>query len=212
MIRSLTYSDRLQQETLFRQMFRGRARTFSERLGWNVKVEQGMECDRYDGLPTVRYLIATDAAERVVGSLRLLPTTGETMLRNEFAAYFGELSGLEGPGTWECTRFCTHPRAGDSSHAGAAISAELLITLCQFAMDFGIERIVGVYEAPMVRVYRRIGWCPRGIARNHSEAGDLRVGVWDVSRIALQSMKKAQMNALGGPIVVPHMARAVGEL
>lgn len=205
-IRSLTYSDRLHHETLFRQMFRGRARTFAERLGWKVSVERGMERDRYDTLPSVRYLVATDSAETVVGSLRLLPTTGDTMLRNEFAAYFRELTDFADPATWECTRFCTHPHNVEDTGTGSSISIDLLIGLCEFSMSCGIERIVGVYEAPMVRIYRRIGWSPRAIGRSHPQAGGLLVGAWDVSHDALATMKERRGGSPHGPCLPNYTA------
>jgi N-acyl-L-homoserine lactone synthetase len=199
MIRILNYSDRLQHASLFQQMFQGRARTFSDRLGWKVSVEQGMECDLYDTLPSVHYLVATDTTETVIGSLRLLPTTGEIMLRKEFAAYFDGLPDFLDPATWECTRFCTHLHEGENPGAWTATSADLLISLCEFSMGHGIERIVGVYEAPMARIYRRIGWSPREIARHHSVAGDLLVGVWHVSREVLGAMRERRMDLPKAP-------------
>jgi acyl homoserine lactone synthase len=65
---------------LIDQMFRLRARVFAERLKWDVTVIDGKERDRFDDLGPV-YLIHTDEEGRTVrGSLRLLPTTGPTLL------------------------------------------------------------------------------------------------------------------------------------
>ncbi|WP_274534398.1 acyl-homoserine-lactone synthase [Methylobacterium indicum] len=66
-------------------MFRARAVIFHERLGWAVAVRDGWETDRYDWHEDPVYAVTADAEHRLTGSLRVLPTTGETMLRTEFA-------------------------------------------------------------------------------------------------------------------------------
>jgi acyl homoserine lactone synthase len=65
-------------------MFRNRALTFSERLGWEVVVKDGYERDVFDDA-TPLYLVSVDPeTEQYWGSLRLLPTTGPNMLRDVF--------------------------------------------------------------------------------------------------------------------------------
>ncbi len=66
-------------------MFRNRAETFSNRLGWEVVVKDGYERDRFDDANPL-YLVSVDPdTEEYWGSLRLLPTTGPNMLRDVFA-------------------------------------------------------------------------------------------------------------------------------
>ena len=70
---------------LIDQMFQMRARVFRDRLRWNVNVVEGRERDKYDDEGPV-YLIYTDErAREVKGSLRLLPTTGPTLLADIFS-------------------------------------------------------------------------------------------------------------------------------
>ena len=99
----------------------------------------------------------------MTGSLRLLPSTGETMLRHEFAAMFDEPVDFGSPTAWECSRLCIHPRASTSmsSTAFQTVSTELLSGLCELALRSGIDQIVGLYDQRMTRVFRRIGWCPQ---------------------------------------------------
>ena len=62
-------------------MFRNRAETFSDRLGWEVVVKDGYERDAFDDANPL-YLVSVDPdTEEYWGSLRLLPTTGPNMLR-----------------------------------------------------------------------------------------------------------------------------------
>jgi N-acyl-L-homoserine lactone synthetase len=76
-------------------MFRNRASVFSERLGWEVTVKDGRERDVFDDENPL-YLISVDPYTGAYwGSLRLLPTTGPNMLRDE-VEQFCIRHGLEG--------------------------------------------------------------------------------------------------------------------
>jgi N-acyl-L-homoserine lactone synthetase len=189
-IRIFTNANQPQHKELFQQMFRGRAVVFYERLRWDVVVRGGLERDRYDCAENPTYIIATNRDGAVVGSLRLLPTIGETMLRNEFSGFFSQPLDVTSTTIWECTRFCVHSTNGGPERASAhSISSELLVGLCHFAISTGIEQIVGLYEAHMARVYRRIGWSPQPLAVARAEVGKLIVGLWDVSHAALDAMR-----------------------
>ncbi|MHC2484652.1 acyl-homoserine-lactone synthase [Rhizobium leguminosarum] len=189
MIELLDSAERDLRPEIFEEMFRARAAVFRDRLGWDVCVRNGMEIDRYDEEEDPIYLVSLNDAGRLTGSLRLLPTTGETMLGNEFASFFDEPVNICSPIVWECTRFCVHPqRTGEESSGGQQVSSELLIGLCQLALASGIEHIVGLYDYGMTRVYRRIGWCPVPFATSRPQVGKLVVGIWNVSHEALNTM------------------------
>jgi acyl homoserine lactone synthase len=86
-------------------MFRNRAETFSERLGWDVVVRDGLERDRFDDENPL-YLVSVDPhTGEYWGSLRLLPTTGPNMLRDIFAQLLvGDF--IESATIWESSRIC----------------------------------------------------------------------------------------------------------
>ncbi len=67
------------------EMHRLRYRIFKERLGWDVQVSGDMEVDEFDACRPV-YLLQKDDDNRIQGCVRLLPTTGPTMLRDTFPA------------------------------------------------------------------------------------------------------------------------------
>lgn len=138
------------------QMLRLRARVFAERLGWDVTVVDGQERDRFDDLAPV-YLIHTDDEGREVrGSLRLLPTTGPTVLTDFFSDTMPDAVRLSAPSIWECTRFCVDEdrlRHRDQIVA----SGELISGLGSVALAAGIESILGNFDDRMLRLYRRIG-------------------------------------------------------
>jgi len=96
-------------------MFRNRAETFADRLGWEVVVKDGRERDRFDDANPL-YLVSVDPdTEEYWGSLRLLPTTGPNMLRDVFPQLI-DGDYIESATIWESSRICA---AGDSRPAGA---------------------------------------------------------------------------------------------
>jgi N-acyl-L-homoserine lactone synthetase len=189
MARILSSADKPGCRQLFEEMFQARAAVFHDRLGWDLDVHDGMEFDHYDENDDVIYVVTEDPSGFLTGSLRLLPTTGENMLRNEFSDFFSETVDIQCPTVWECTRFCIHPRA---RHAQITrqVSSELLMALCELCLENGIERIVGLYFEHMTRIYRRIGWAPEPFAISRPEIGNLVLGIWDVSHEAIKSMRE----------------------
>ncbi len=138
-------------------MFADRAAQFAGRLGWDVTVDAaGAERDQYDALEPV-YLVWERRDGSHGGSMRFLPTVGRTMLDE----HFGHIAGDHRPSwqTWECTRFCLAPDAGRS------IGAALLAGAMQMGLGLGLRHCVGVFDAPMLRVYRRAGWAPELLGR-----------------------------------------------
>ncbi|MBY5571447.1 GNAT family N-acetyltransferase [Rhizobium leguminosarum] len=180
MLRILTKDMLETDRRAFDEMFQARAAVFRDRLGWQVDVRDQWERDRYDEVEDPVYLVAQRPSGTLTGSLRLLPTTGATMLKSEFRHFFDQPIDIDSPTTWECTRFCVHPSAGHIAQS-RAVATELLSGLCDLALGAGIENIVGVYDGAMVGVYRRIGWRPTPLARSLPEIGKLYVGLWDVT-------------------------------
>lgn len=81
-----------------------RYRVFKERLDWEVQTGGEMETDTFDDLKPV-YLLLKGSDWRIRGCVRLLPTTGPTMLRDTFPALLGEAVAPASPGIWESSRF-----------------------------------------------------------------------------------------------------------
>ncbi|UIJ93530.1 acyl-homoserine-lactone synthase [Sinorhizobium meliloti] len=179
MLKILTRADYADQS--YEEMLRGRAKTFGERLNWSVAIRDGKEFDSYDQDADPIYLTALDERGHVAGSLRLLPTTGPTMLKREFRNMFQEPADVDGPTTWECTRFCVHPQTSIGAHWPRSVAVQLLSGLCDLALRSGIENIVGVYDAPMERVYRRLGWSPSLLSRSWPQLGSFCCGLWHVN-------------------------------
>jgi N-acyl-L-homoserine lactone synthetase len=180
---------------LIDQMFRLRGRVFGDRLKWDVKLTDGKERDRYDDLGPV-YIIDTDeAARQVRGSLRLLPTTGPTVLADFFADTMPDAARLSAPSIWECTRFCIDEEiVGKGRREQIVASGALIAGLGEIAIRSGIESILGNFDATMLRLYRRIG-CDVEVLGTTGRYGDpVYLGLFPVSETILRQVK----SRLGG--------------
>ena len=173
------------------EMFRLRARIFHDRLKWNVQVEDGKERDKFDELGAVYLIYTDDEAREVKGSLRLLPTTGPTLLADFFADTRPDAVHLTAPTIWECSRFCLDDKLLDraSQEEQFFASALMIAALGDFAINAGIESFVGNFEAPMIRLYRRLG-CEFEVLGSTLRYGRaVYLGLFSVSRPGLRRLK-----------------------
>ncbi len=161
------YADALHEfPKLAATMFADRAAQFAGRLKWDVTVHaDGGERDQYDPLNPL-YVIWERPDGTHGGSMRFLPSTGRTMLSEHFAHIEGDYR--PDPGTWECTRFCLAPGEGGQ------VTAVLLAAAADMGLRLGLGQSVGVFDACMLRVYRRSGWVPRVLGR----ADGICAGEW----------------------------------
>jgi len=157
-------------------MFKDRAEQFGVRHGWNVKVdENGYEIDGYDSLnPLYAIWEAPDGSHG--GSIRVLPTVGQTMVND----HFQHLSGLRivSPVIWECTRFCISPRLTEGQ---SEVAAALILAGCELGLRFGLESSVGVVYSHTLPIYRRIGWIPEVIGTDGEGREEIAVCLWPIN-------------------------------
>jgi acyl homoserine lactone synthase len=143
---------------LLDQMFRLRARIFHDHLGWDVVVKDGEERDRYDEESPVYIIYTDDDGHKVKGSLRLLPTTGPTLVADFFSDTLPDAAGLMAPTIWECTRFCLDENVWQKDKEEILFSSTvLLVGLGDLALRAGIESIIGNFDAAALHLWRRIG-------------------------------------------------------
>ena len=166
------YADQLNQyPRLAGSMFRDRAKQFRNRLNWKVSVHaDGTERDEYDALNPL-YVIWEDVDGCHGGSMRFLPTTGRTMVNDHFLSLTDGVR-IRSPFIWECTRFCLSPQA---SHR---VSAGLMLGGMELGIGAGLSHAVGVFDARMVRVYRRLGWGPVILGADGQGRDAISVGLW----------------------------------
>jgi len=145
---------------LLSQVFKLRKRVFADRLGWDVVVTGDVEQDVYDGLCPAYLLWCDDRQSRLYGSVRLMPTTGPTLLYDVFRNTFPSSCDLVAPSIWEGTRMCIDEDAIACDMPGLRSDrafCELLLALCEVGLDNGIETLISNYEPHMKRLYDRAG-------------------------------------------------------
>src|SRR5271167_1289185 len=147
-------------------MFRNRALTFSERLGWDVTVRDGYERDVFDDANPL-YLVSVDPrTHEYWGSLRLLPTTGPNMLRDVFPYLLDEGEYIESGTIWESSRICAVAVDGQPQRSRNGVNfvlSELIAGIGEVAILAGLTQIVSVFDARIYRVLKAAGCKPEVI-------------------------------------------------
>lgn len=169
------YADQLTRFPKLRDtMFADRAAQFSDRLAWRVDIDaKGHERDAYDALNPL-YVIWQQANGSHGGSMRFLPTTGQTMVNDHFT-HLTDGVEIRHPLIWECTRFCL------ASRAGPKVSAALMLGGLEVGLGNFLTDSVGVFDARMIRIYRRLGWVPTVLGSTGTGRDAVSVGLWAYS-------------------------------
>jgi N-acyl-L-homoserine lactone synthetase len=144
-------------------MHRLRKRIFKDRMGWDVTItEGGLEVDQFD-LPETVYLLALDDAGHVIGSWRLLPTDGPTMIRDVWPQFLTSVPMPRTIHAWETSRFGIDVPDSDSKEGLAKISRttqELVCGLLELCLLCGITEIVTMYDLRITRLLKRVSFLP----------------------------------------------------
>lgn len=183
------------------QMYRLRYRVFKQRLGWDVAVTGGMEVDAFDALHPA-YLLQRPPGGPVQGCVRLLPTTGPTMLRETFTPLLTGLPAPASPSVWESSRFALEvphdaPRA---AHGLATATYELLAAMLEFGLAQNLSEIVTVTDVRMERILRRAGWPLRRFGMARTIGTTLAVaGGLTISPATLHALREA--GGFEGPLI-----------
>jgi len=192
-----------QYSDLMDDMFRLRARVFHDRLGWDLQVADGKERDEYDDEGPVYLIYADDETREVKGSMRLLPTTGPTVLADFFSDTLPDAVHLSAPTIWECTRFCVDDRILGRGNREELLftSAVLIAALGEVAIKAGIESILGNFDAGMLRLYRRVGCEVEVLGSTQRYGRPVYLGLFPISAAILckvkERLKKAQAEMEG---------------
>jgi acyl homoserine lactone synthase len=181
-----------QYAQLLDQMYRLRAKEFRDRRHWQVEVfRDGREIDRFDALNPL-YVLNVSPGGKVLGSLRLLQTTGPHMLSDVFPETMGGQDVIRDPLVLESTRFCVDTEfGGGTSASGIHIATgELVLGLFEMAQQRGLTNIISVYDLLIERVLKKVG-CLFDRLGPPVEYDGLKTvaGVFEVSDAAVASIR-----------------------
>ncbi|TCS62487.1 acyl-homoserine-lactone synthase [Varunaivibrio sulfuroxidans] len=156
-------------------MFRQRHRVFKERLGWRVVSRDGREKDDYDDLNPI-YLLAFDDCGALIGSARILPSTGRYMLKDTFPQLLDGTPPPVDPQIWEGSRLAVDiPNFPDEDGAPSRhrvlmahrAIAEIFCAVVETCLAYDVRAFMTVYDLRVARIYARLGCVPRWQSRRH---------------------------------------------
>jgi N-acyl-L-homoserine lactone synthetase len=146
---------------LLDNMFRHRHEVFVNRLRWVAAAEDGLERDEFDELRPI-YVLALAEEDRVIGSCRLLPSTGPTMLGTVFRHALHGRPCPEDPRLWEVSRLAApghcDPATSLGELANVVISAAARVVEANGGTEFlafsdlSLERKIRAHGIPVQRL------------------------------------------------------------
>lgn len=184
-----------------RDMHRLRCRVFKDRLDWDVQTEDGLEVDAFDRLKP-HYLLLCGREGHINGCVRLLPSTGPTMVRDTFPTLLGASHLPDDPAIWESSRFALDlPAQSPKGANGIAVGTyELFAGIIEFGLSMQLKRIVTATDLRVERILRGAGWPLERIAEPQTIGNTRAVaGFLDVSPEFLSTLRRN--GALSGPVL-----------
>ena len=197
----LTKAELLGSPSLYDAMHRLRFRVFRRRLNWDVCGENGLERDEFDDL-NPHYVLAMDEHDRLVGTWRMLPTTGPYVLQQVFAHLLEDRTPACSELIWEGSRFAIDCDYVGTRGLGALhkTSAEIFCGVVEFCIAYGIKEIVTVYDLRIARLLPRLGVHHKWISRQHRIGNTIAMtGAFDSSVAMLRSIR--QETGITGSVV-----------
>lgn len=155
--------------SLMDQMFKLRKRVFADDLGWDVPVIGEYERDIYDDQNPVYLMWCDNTCSKLYAVVRLMPTTGPTLLYDVFRKTFPDVISFQAPGIWEATRMCIDAEKVTEDFPELAIgqaSAQMFIACYEVGLAHGIHTMLSNYEPQMKRIYNRSGAAFNEIGRS----------------------------------------------
>lgn len=163
--------------------------------------------DYFDSLDPL-YVIALDEAECVSGALRLLPTTGATMLNDAFAAMLPDGLRVESPLIWEASRL-TLRGAGNCAEQDPAMDrtiGELGVALNAIARTAALSHLVVIYDEWMRRLLSLRGCAGETLAPPiRFEGAEVFAAVYEVGAAMDAQFRRLAGDAARDPIILVEL-------
>lgn len=148
------------QRHLLEASYRLRKKVFFDRLGWSVAVSGDQEIDAYDTEDALYLVWCSPCGDMLYGHIRIMPTSGPTLLNDVFGATHGHNTDLIGDDIFEGTRMCIDDdliaRDFPTLAPGAGFNL-MFLALCEAGLSLGVRRLVSNFEPALSRIYRRAG-------------------------------------------------------
>jgi N-acyl-L-homoserine lactone synthetase len=181
------------QQRIF-EYFKLRRKVFCDHLRWVEPRPDGLERDAFDEMDNVYILNVDEYQGNVTGGVRLMPTTGPTLIHDVWRDMLPDPDDFRSPNIWEATRFCVD-EASSASRKGSFVNrATLALSLA--VMDFGaangITHVIGVCERKFFDMASAYGADAEIISTKRDTNGvEIGCGIWSTSA-ELQTLEWAR--------------------
>lgn len=184
------------------EIFRLRAKVFSGRLHWSVTVREGRESDEFDDYdPT--YLALVSAQNQVLGSVRLLPMSGPTMIGTVFRHLVDDLAAAAPGVVVESSRFFVDTEALAATQEAGHATEMLMNGIITWAAEHHFASIITVTDVRIERLMRRIG-IPHSRVSSPQRIGEticvvLTIPAYDPARALIAQPSRDAVNLIAAP-------------
>jgi acyl-homoserine lactone synthase len=154
----ITHANRHLYEDAFEDYFRLRHQIYVEERHWTQLAKADCrEIDQFD-TPNTIYLMAIEGS-RVVGSHRLVPTTGPNLMSDLFP-YLALRGLVSSPDVYELSRvFVVRDRRGEQVQP--RIESIIMAGTMEFGLIEGLSQFTIVMETWWLPRFQEMGWNPR---------------------------------------------------
>jgi len=146
------------QDNIGEDCYRLRHKVFKERLNWRVKSYDRCEIDVFDNSQTW-YAALMNREDKVVGTWRALPTTGDYMLKSVFPLMSCGERLPEDDCIWEISRFAIDKSMRTIPSGRRVICDEskaLIQAFYDFSYQHNIKQLVAVTSVAAERMMKRL--------------------------------------------------------
>lgn len=167
------------------QYFKLRKKVFCDKLNWVDPKPDGLETDRFDSLFNVYILCIDSNTGLVAGGVRLMPSTGPTLLHTVWADMLPTDNDYRSSTLWEATRFCVDETISSrKSNLLNRTTLALSMAVADFGNANGISHVVGVCEHYFFNMSGAYGPKAEIISTKTDENGlKISCGIWSTSAI-----------------------------
>jgi acyl-homoserine lactone synthase len=168
-----------------------RHRIYIEELRWKglTPRSDGHEYDQFDFDDTV-YLLGLEE-DRVVGGLRLVPTTGPHLIADVFSRFASDRGVPRAADIAEWTRVFVVPERREE-HGGSKVGSTVIAAMIDYGLQEGLSGISVLMNTFWLPKFLKYGWRvrPLGLPDVHDEEWLIAVQI-DVTPMALASIRNA---------------------
>ena len=199
---------RAQYSDLIEAYFRLRKRIFCDKLGWVEARPDGLEADRFDTMFNVFILCTDPESGELAGGVRLMPTTGPTLLHSVWSHMLPSGDEFRSPSIWEATRFCVDEEISSRKrNLLNRTTLSLSIGVADFAQANGISHVIAICERyffDMAAVYGN----QAEIVSTEVDGNGLEIscGLWSTGKIAATLEWGRMMTGNREPAILKQVA------